>query len=173
MAALVTAVASLCVPAPLHAEERATIDLQPAALYFGPRGSRSEISVIGFTYGNRHDSLFPYFGAGVGFFTLQARGGITWMPGDLEESGLIVRLEAQPQLLFNPCVEPLLLGTLGVGWRWPLERGDPGNPGTAIFVLPAFAGGDGFLHQNCGKDTQGPMRSSLILGGTLFAGFDW
>jgi hypothetical protein len=160
-------------PATLRAEQRSTIELEPVALQYGPGGSRTQISVIGYSYGYRYDSWFPYFGGGIGFFTFQARGGINWMPGDLEESGLMVRLEAQPQILFNPCFEPLLTGNLGVGYRWPLERGDPDSPGTALFAMPAFTGGEAFLHRNCGKGTQEPLRGSFVMGGTLIAGFDW
>jgi hypothetical protein len=160
-------------PRALRAEQRSTIDLQPVAIYDGSVGIRTQISVVGYSYGYRFDSWMPYVGAGLGFFTFQARGGVSWLPGDLEESGPIVRLEAQPQILFNPCTEPLLVANIGVGWRWPLERGDPGNPGTALYLLPAFAGGEAFLHRNCGKPTQEPLRGALALGGTLFAGFEW
>src|SRR5262249_40044386 len=132
--------------APSKAEERFTFDLQPVSLMYGPRGDRTEIWVMAFTYGYRFNSLFPYVRGGVGCFTLQARGGVAWMPGDLEESGPIFRLEAQPQILFNPCWEHLLVGNAAAGWRWPLERGDPGYPGAAFYLMPAFIGGGAFLH---------------------------
>jgi hypothetical protein len=149
------------------------IDLQPVALFYGPGFSRTQIAVLGYTYGDLSHGWFPHFGGGIGFFTLQARGGVSWLPGDLEESGLVVRLEAQPQILFNPCWEHMLVGSLGVGWRWPLERGDPGIPGTALFVVPAFTGGAAFVHRNCGKPTEEPLHGSSVLGGTLFTGFDF
>ena len=149
------------------------IDLQPLAQYYGPGGNRTEIAIFSYTYGLLSNSWFPYFGGGIGFFTLQLRGGVSWLPGDLEESGPVVRLEAQPQTLFNPCWEHLLVGSLGVGWRWPLERGDPGYPGTALFLVPAFTGGEAFLHRNCGKPTQQPLNGDYVLGGTLYTGFDF
>jgi len=161
-------------PAVLRAEPRRAIDFEPVTPYFSTGDlARTEISVLGFTYGNRFGSFVTYFGGGAGFFTVQARGGVTWLPGDLDDSGLMVRLEARPQILLNPCFEPLLVGSLGVGFRWPLERGDPGYPGTAIYLLPAFTGGVGFLHENCGKPTQTALRTTGLFGGTLSGGFDW
>ena len=159
---------------PVHAEERSVIDFDAVALYFGPIGNRTEIFIFGYTWGYRFKSLYPYVGGGFGFFAMQARGGVTWMPGNLEEPTPIVRLEALPQLIFNPCIESLVVGSLGVGYRFPLEHNDPnGIPGTALFVLPAFTGGDGILHGQCGKADEVPLRSSLVIGGSLTGGFDF
>jgi hypothetical protein len=86
----------------------------------------------------------------------------------------MVRLDVRPQLLLNPCIEPLIVGSLGAGYRWPIEQGDPGYPGTAIYLLPAFTGGVGFLHGECGHHfTETPLHEKSLLGGTLSGGFDW
>jgi hypothetical protein len=167
---------SLVVAAPgaAHAEPGQAIELEPVAYYVSTGDvGRTTISLVGYTYGGRFGHFIPYFGGGLGFFTVQARGGITWLPTDVDDSGLMVRLEVRPQVLLNPCLEPLIVGNLGVGYRWPLERGDPGYPGTAIYLLPQFTGGVGFLHGECGRITQAPLHDKPLMGGTLSGGFDW
>jgi hypothetical protein len=157
-----------------RAEPHSAIELEPVTFWVSTGDvGRTTVSVLGYTYGNRFGHWIPYFGGGLGFFTVQARGGVTWLPGDVDYSGLMVRLEARPQLLLNPCFEPLIVGNLGAGYRWPLERGDPGYPGTAIYLLPQFTGGVGFLHGNCGQPTQTPLHDKSLLGATLSGGFDW
>lgn len=161
-------------PGAARAEPRSAIELEPVAYYVSTRDvGRTTISVLGYTYGNRFGHFIPYFGGGLGFFALQARGGVTWLPGDVDDSGFMVRLEVRPQVLLNPCLEPLIVGNLGAGYRWPLERGDPGYPGTAIYLLPQFTGGVGFLHGECGKSTETPLQDKSLLGATLSGGFDW
>jgi hypothetical protein len=161
-------------PASASAQPRQVVELEPVTPYFSTRGvGRTEVAVLGYTYGHRFDSLIPYFGGGVSFFSLQARAGITWLPGDLEDTGLMVRLEARPQLLLTPCLEPLIAGNVGVGIRWPLEQGDPGNPGTAIYLLPQFTGADAWLRDDCGTTRQAPFQATFLFGGTLSGGFDW
>jgi hypothetical protein len=162
-------------PASSRGEPRQAIELEPIT-YWVSTGNvgRTEISVLGYTYGGRFGHFIPHFGGGLGFFTVQARGGVTWVPGDLDYSGLMVRLDVRPQLLLNPCIEPLIVGSLGAGYRWPIEAGDPGYPGTAIYLLPAFTGGVGFLHGECGHSlTETPLHDKSLLGGTLSGGFDW
>jgi hypothetical protein len=157
-----------------HAEPRNAFELEPVTFWLSTGDvGRTTVSVIGYTYGNRFGHFIPYFGGGLGFFTLQARGGITWLPGNVDYSGLMVRLEVRPQVLFNPCLEPLIVGSLGGGYRWPLERGDPGYPGTAIYLLPQFTGGVGFLRGECGNATETPLHDKPLIGGTLSGGFDW
>ena len=164
----------LAVPAGARAEPRSAIDLEPVT-YFASTGDvgRTQISVLGYTYGHRFGSMIASFGGGLGFFTVQARGGLTWLPGDLYDAGLMVRLDVRPQLLWNPCFEPLIVGSLGAGYRWSIERGDPGVPGTAMYLLPAFTGGVGFLHGACGEPAQTPLHDKPLFGGTLAGGFDW
>jgi hypothetical protein len=157
-----------------HAEPRQTIDLEPAVPYFALDGAtRTQISVLSYTYGYRSGSLVPFVGGALGFFTLQARLGITWMPGDLEESGFMMRLDARPQTAFGNCWEPMVLGSLGAGWRWPLEHGDPGYPGVAAYLLPEFTGGVAFLHTTCHASNDGPLETRALVGGTLAGGFDF
>lgn len=162
-------------PSSVLAEERGAIELDPVVLYYGPSAwaQRSQIFILGVTGGYRFGSLLPYAGGGLGFFAFQARAGVEWLPGDLEEPGPLIRLEARPQVRFGQCWEPMLTGNLGVGYRFPLERGDPGNPGTSFFVLPTFTGGQAYLHRNCGFKDEEPLKGQLLFGGTVSAGYDW
>ena len=175
-ARLVWALSAIAIglPGTLRAEPRNAIELEPIA-YWVSTGDvgRTTVSVLGYTYGGRFGHFIPYFGGGLGFFKVQARGGVTWVPDDLDYSVLILRLEARPQLLLNPCIEPVIVGSLGAGYRWPLERGDPGYPGTAIYLLPQFTGGVGFLHGFCGKADETPLHDKPLIGGSLSGGFDW
>jgi hypothetical protein len=162
------------VPAFASAQTRQVIELEPVTPYFSTRGAnRTEVAVVGYTYGHRFDSLIPYFGGGVSFFSVQARAGITWLPGDLDDTSLMVRLEARPQLLLTPCVEPFIAGNLGVGIRWSIELGDPGEPGTALYLLPQFTGGNAWLRDGCGTIYKKPFEATVLFGGTLSGGFDW
>lgn len=157
-----------------RAEERGSIEIEPLVEYVALKhGTRPEYFAIGGTYGYRFGAWMPYAGGSIGFFGLRARGGVAFMPGDLEEPTFIVRLEARPQIFYSPCIEPAVLGVLGPGWRWPMERGDPGNPGTAFYLLGNFIGGAGWVRDRCGEPDETKLNSAAILGGSVMAGFDW
>ncbi len=157
-----------------RAEERGSVELEPVIEYWVlQHNSRTEIFTVGGTWGYRFGAFMPYAGGSVGFFGLHARGGVAFIPGDLEEPTFLIRLEARPQIFFNPCIEPAMLGAVGPGWRWPMESGDPGNPGTAFFLLGNFVGGAGWVHDNCGKSTEKKLVSAGIVGASITAGFDW
>jgi hypothetical protein len=169
-----TPLAVALVALPSNAEERGAVDLEPVTPYFSVEGfNRTEISVVGGSYGYRWGAFVPYVGGAIGFFTIHARLGVSILPGDLEQPGLMIRLEARPQVLLNPCFEPAMLGSFGIGYRWPLEEGDPGNPGTAIYLLPSFVGGDAWIRRYCGEAKEQPLGSIVLFGGTLSGGFDW
>lgn len=172
---VVTVTIALSLASAGRTEPRSAIDLEPVTLHFTLDGdSRAQVSVLSYVYGNlfSRSGFWPYFGGGLGFFTLQARAGVGWLPGNPEEPGPVIRLEARPQVRFGKCWEPMVIGSLGAGYRWPLEHGDPGYPGTAIYVLPQFVGGEGFLHPECGYGPA-PIRAEPMIGGTLSGGFDF
>ena len=157
-----------------RAEERGSVEIEPVVEYFAlNHGTRTEIFAIGGTYGYRFGAWMPYAGGAIGFFGLHARGGVAFMPGNLEEPTFVIRLEARPQIFYNPCIEPAMLGTFGPGWRWPMEQGDPGNPGTAFYLLGNFVGGAAWVHDQCGKPTEKKLATAAVLGGSVMAGFDW
>jgi hypothetical protein len=162
-------------PSGARAEPRTFIETEPVTPHFASGGfSRTSIATVGFTWGWAAHGVIPYVGGGVGFFPLQARVGVVWLPNDLKDPGLMVRLEARPQIFFLPCVEPALLGNAGIGYRWPLEPSYPDAPaGAAFYLLPSFDGGPAWLHHRCG-DTglSGAVQSKFLVGGTIALGLD-
>ena len=158
----------------VRADPRSFIDLELLTPHFTPNGdSRISLATVGFSYGWASHGFIPYVGGGVGFFPLQARAGIVWLPSDLKDPGLMVRLEARPQIFWNPCIEPALMGSAGVGYRWPLETNYPDAPaGAAFYLLPSFDGGSAWLHSVCGVNTRGALEPKFLAGGTIVLGLD-
>jgi hypothetical protein len=171
---LAFALSLICAAARTCAEERGSADFEPVIEYWVLKhNTRTEIFAIGGTYGYRFGAWMPYVGGSIGFFGLHARAGVAFLPGDLEEPTFTIRFEARPQIFYNPCIEPAVLGTFGPGWRWPMERGDPGNPGTAFYLLGNFISGVGWVRDGCGKPTEKPLAAAVVVGTSVMAGFDW
>ena len=167
--------ATLFSPYTAQAEPRSFIETELVTPRFTPSGdSRISLATVSFDYGWASHGFIPYVGGGVGFFPLQAHAGVAWLPNDLKEPGLMVRLEARPQIFWNPCIEPALMGNVGVGYRWPIETNYPdGVANTAFYLLPSFEGGGAWLHHNCNKETlSDPFTPRFLAGGTVVLGLD-
>jgi hypothetical protein len=157
------------------AEPRSFIETELLTPHFASHGdTRVSLATVGFTYGWASHGFIPYVGGGVGFFPLQARAGVIWLPNDLKDSGLMVRIEARPEIFWNPCIEPALMGNAGIGYRWPLETNYPdGTAGVAFYLLPSFDGGAAWLHRNCNKmGLSDPFEPKFLAGGTIVLGLD-
>lgn len=171
--AVVAVVAFL--PNGARAEPRSFIETELVTPHFATGGyARTSIATVGFTYGWAAHGVIPYVGGGVGFFPLQARVGVVWLPNDLKDPGLMVRLEARPEIFWSPCIEPGLFGNAGIGYRWPLETNYPDAPaGVAFYLLPSFDGGPAWLHRHCAEPgSSGPFETKFVAGGTIALGLD-
>jgi hypothetical protein len=172
--AAAAALSITAVAAASRTEERGSAEIEPIVEYWIlGHNTRTEVFTIGGTYGYRVGAWMPYAGGAIGFFGLHARAGVAFMPGNLEEPSFVIRMEARPQIFYNPCIEPAVLGTFGPGWRWPMEAGDPSNPATAFYLLGNFISGAGWVHDNCGKATEKSLAGAVVVGTSLTAGFDW
>lgn len=173
---LIRAASVLLVAAPrvVSADPRTMVDLEPATIYIAPNGeTRGTVATVGATWGFSAKRFVPYVGAAVGLLTVQARAGVSFLPNEFAESGLLVRAEVRPQLFLGHCIDPGLLGNVGVGYRWPLEHSYPGEPaGTAMYLLPTFDSGRGFITPKC-PTTGGERQGTWLFGGTVALGIDW
>lgn len=159
------------------AEPRSFADLEPVTLEFASGAARTQIFTAGFSYGAGSRTLVPYVGGAVGFFLVQARAGVAFLPAGFDHGGLMMRLEARPMAYINPCLEPALFGTVGIGYRGPLETSYPGeHPGAGFYVLPSLDGGEAWIRPGCSARANAPVNPRephFFLGGTLAAGLDW
>lgn len=158
------------------AESRASADLEFMTFRWDSGGRmRDTVFTVGGTYGLRAGHVVPYVGAGLGFFTAAARLGVALYPTDLHDSGMMLRLEARPEILTFECWQKGVLGQVGVGYRWSLEyRGKDEEPGAGFYVLPAFETGPAWIRYRCGAAGADPSyHGTFLYGATFSAGWEW
>lgn len=158
------------------AEPRASADLEFMTVRWDSGGSmRDTVFTVGGTLGLRAGQVVPYVGAGLGFFTAAARAGVALYPTDLHDSGMMIRLEARPEILTFACWQKAVLGQIAAGYRWSLEyRGQEEEPGAGFYLLPALEAGPAWIRHRCGAAGADPSYDGTFLyGATLSAGWEW
>jgi hypothetical protein len=157
------------------AQTRRIVDLELLGLRGDPNGARrNSVFVAAPAFGIPSGQWMPYIGAGLGFFTAQIRLGVFWLPHTLEGRAWVVRLEARPQLVDFFCGEPAVLGNVGVGYRWPLERGPALVTSPALYLMPSIDVGPAWLREGCNtKNRADHLDATLLYGGAGAIGLDF
>jgi len=165
------ALALTALPAAARADEWGTAEVEPLTLRSSVGGfTRNTVAFASATVSLGSGRIAPYAGAGLGLFAVAGRLGLRALLVAPHESGPILRVELRPTLLAAGCVEPALLGQVGLGYRFALEYRRPDEPPPpGLLLVPAFESGVAWLRRGCDdkRVEPGPPRPEVPLGGTL------